>query len=119
MTATVPMPTTEVAVAFDETSFYAADVRRRLSEEAEYGALWRHAEADGDEIWRLAYVCDTGELYLARCDPYPGPNTELRVLGVFAAQNDVETMLVGWREHCGHVGSLDWLLSRTSAIRGS
>jgi hypothetical protein len=112
MTATVPAPTTDVAVVLDEASFFAADPRRRTSEEAEYGALWRHADASGDEIWRLAYVCDTGELYLARCDPYPGPDTELRLLGVFAAQRDVEAMVAGWQEHCGQAGSLDWLLAQ-------
>jgi hypothetical protein len=102
----------EVAVSTDEASFYAADPRRRTSEEAEFGALWRHADAGGDELWRLAYVCDTGEVYLARVDPYPGPTTELRLLGVFATEAEVERRLTGWQEQCGRAGSLDWLLSR-------
>ena len=69
MTAPLPTPATDlsaVTVVMDEASFYAADPRRRTSEEAEYGALWRYADAGGDDLWRLAYVCDTGELFAGR-----------------------------------------------------
>ena len=115
MTAALPTPATDlsdVTVVMDEASFYAADPRRRTSEEADFGALWRHADADGDDLWRLAYVCDTGELYLARVDPYPGPDTELRLLGSVASVEEVDRLLTGWQQHCGKAGSIDWLLER-------
>jgi hypothetical protein len=119
MTATAATPGSTDAdspvVVVDEVSFYAADPRRRTSEEQEYGALWRRADADGDEVWRLALICDTGELFLARVDPYPGPETELRLLRIVGAPAEADALLEGWQEQCGQPGSLQWLEERLSA----
>ena len=116
MTATADRPAVDSpaapVVVLDEASFYAADPRRRTSEEQEYGALWRAADANGDEAWRLSLVCDTGELVIARCDPYPGPETELRILRVVGSAAEADALLAGWQEHCGQPGSFDWLEQR-------
>src|SRR4029077_4787489 len=46
----------------DIEEFYAADERRRQSAELEFGSDWR----GGSARWGVAWVEDTGELYLMR-----------------------------------------------------
>jgi len=119
MTSTVDASATGTpsapAVMADEGSFYAADPRRRTSEEAEYGALWRAEDAGGDDLWRLVLICDTGELVLMRVDPYSGPDTELRLLRVVGSPSEADALLEGWAEECGRPGSLSWLEERLAA----
>ena len=46
-------------------AFYAADQRRRDSEEIEYGGDWL-SQADPTAIYGVSLVVDTGECYLTR-----------------------------------------------------
>lgn len=94
----------------NETRFFAEDARRRSSAEVEYGAVWR--APGGSDAWRVAYLTQTGELFLARTDSYPDSTTELRQLAVLASEREADALLDGWQAECGRPGSLAWLDSR-------
>jgi hypothetical protein len=95
-------------------SFYNADPRRLASRELDVGLWWRE-DADGP-LHRAAWVSDTGELYLVRLGPAAAGGGAVEVLGQLADRERLESLLEGWREHCGEVRSLPWLRERAARI---
>lgn len=98
----------------DEVAFHAADPRRRLSFELDLGATWR-GEGSND-AWRLAWLRDTGELYVCRADGYDGSCTDVLVLAVVAREQEVDVMLDGWRERRDDPDGLAWLVHRAAPL---
>lgn len=98
----------------DEAAFHAADARRRVSTELDLGATWRRSGSN--DAWRLAWVRDTGELYVCRADAYDGSCTDVAVLAVLPDEHVVDAALVGWREHRTDPDGLTWLTGRLSAL---
>ena len=94
----------------DESVFHSADPRRRTSDEVDLGATWR--AAGSDDAWRLAWLRETGELYLCSAGGYPGPSRDVRVLAVLRSETDLDQLLEGWREHREDEDGLAWLRSR-------
>ena len=97
----------------DEIAFQSADPRRRTSDEVDFGATWR--AAGSEDAWRLAWLRETGELYLCQAGGYPGPSEQVQVLAVIPAEHDLDLVLDGWREHRAAEDGLAWLLSRVTA----
>jgi len=95
-------------------SFYNADPRRIGSRELDVGLWWRE-DVDGP-LHRAAWVSDTGELYLVRLGPTAAGGGAVEVLGEVADRERLETLLEGWREHCGEARSLSWLRERAGRI---
>ena len=98
----------------DEHVFQSADPRRRTSDEVDLGATWR--SAGSDDAWRLAWLRDTGELYLFTAAGYPGPSQQVRVLAVVPTEPELDRLLGGWREHRTDEDGLAWLRSRVIAV---
>lgn len=94
----------------DESVFHTADPRRRTSDEVDLGATWR--SPGSDDAWRLAWLRDTGELYLCQAGGYPGPSAHVRVLTTVASEPEVDRLLDGWREHREDEDGLGWLRNR-------
>jgi hypothetical protein len=95
-------------------SFYGSDPRRISSREIDVGLWWREG-ADGP-LYRAAWVSDTGELYLVRLGPTVTGGDAVEVLGEVADREHLESLLDGWREHCGEASSLSWLRERAGRI---
>lgn len=98
----------------DESVFHTADPRRRTSDEVDLGATWR--AAGSDDAWRLAWIRETGELYLCHAGGYPGPSQHVRVLSVLATEADLDRVLEGWRDHRDDEDGLAWLRERLSLV---
>lgn len=98
----------------DEPAFEAADPRRRTSVELDLGATWRWAGSN--DAWRLAWVRDTGELYLCRADGYDGTCTDVTVVARLETEADVDALLVGWRDRRTDPDGLSWLTGRTRLV---
>ncbi|HUC36947.1 MAG TPA: hypothetical protein VMR97_07480 [Acidimicrobiales bacterium] len=111
-------------VQMDIEQFYAADERRRRSEEIELGTDWH--DADGAR-YELSWVADTGELYVMR-EPYV-PMTEdpfgdvyrsavptgavtVAVVGWVAERDAMEELLDGWESAMPQGDSIAWLAER-------
>lgn len=97
----------------DETAFETADPRRRTSDEVDFGATWR--AAGSDDVWRLAWLRETGELFLCSAAGYPGPSQQVRVLAVIPSERDLDLVLDGWRDHRSDEDGLGWLRTRITA----
>jgi hypothetical protein len=95
-------------------SFYNADPRRLASRELDVGLWWRE-DVDGP-LHRAAWVSDTGELYLVRLGPTAAGGGAVEVLGEVSDRERLESLLEGWREHCGEARSLSWLRERAARI---
>jgi len=95
----------------DEPAFHLADPRRRTSMEVDLGATWRWAGSN--DAWRLAWVRETGELYLCRADAYDGGCSDVAVLAVLHHECDVDALVDGWRERRTDPDGLAWLARRT------
>jgi hypothetical protein len=91
-------------------SFYTADERRIHSRELDVGLWWR--EQQGGPLHRAAWVNDTGELYLVRLGPATDGGGRVEVLAQVEEREQLESVLEGWREHCGEPRSLSWLRER-------
>lgn len=98
----------------DEAAFHADDPRRGRSDQVDLGATWR--QAGSNDAWRLAWVRDTGELYLCRADGYDGSCTDVSVVAVVAAERDLDAMLDGWRDRRTDPDGLSWVLGRTAPL---
>lgn len=98
----------------DELAFHAADPRRRSSDEVDLGATWR--EAGSDEVWRLAWLRDTGELYRCQTTGYPGPCNDVTVLAVLPDERALDRLMDGWRDHRHDEDGLGWLRSRLTPV---
>lgn len=94
--------------------FYAADPRRVRSRELDVGLWWRE-DAHGP-LHRAAWVSDTGELYLVRLGSPQQGGGEVEVLATVAERERLESVLAGWREHCGEPRSLKWLRERADRL---
>lgn len=94
----------------DESAFHAADPRRRSSREVDLGATWR--AAGSNDAWRLAWVQDTGELYVCRADGYDGSCTDVHVLAVLPGETVLDAVVAGWQAHRTDPDGLSWLDSR-------
>jgi hypothetical protein len=95
-------------------SFYNSDPRRISSREIDVGLWWR--EGPDGPLYRAAWVSDTGELYLARLGPTVAGGGAVEVLGEVADRECLESLLEGWREHCGEASSLSWLRERVGRM---
>jgi hypothetical protein len=98
----------------DEPAFVADDRRRGRSDQLDLGATWRWAGSN--DAWRLAWVRETGELYLCRADGHDGSCTEVSVLAVLPHEQDVDDLLSGWRDHRTEPDGLSWVLRRTALL---
>ncbi len=96
------------------TSFYTADERRIHSRELDVGLWWREQQ-DGP-LHRAAWVMDTGELYLVRLGPPDTGGGRVEVLASVDQREQLESVLEGWREHCGEPRSLSWLRERSARL---
>ena len=98
----------------DEFAFVAEDPRRARSDQLDLGATWRW---DGsNDAWRLAWVRDTGELYLCRADGHDGTCTDVHLLAVVPREQDVDAMLDGWQERRTDPDGLSWVLRRAAPL---
>jgi hypothetical protein len=95
-------------------AFYNADPVRLGSRELDVGLWWRE-ESDGP-LHRAAWVSETGELYLVRLGPPAEGGGTVEVLASVADSDQLEQLMVGWREHCGEPRSLSWLRERAASI---
>jgi hypothetical protein len=98
----------------DENAFHAANQRRRGSDEVDLGATWRAAGSDA--AWRLAWLRDTGELYLCEAGGYPGPSQHVRVLARVDSEQELDGLLEGWRDHRYDEDGLSWLSGRVTPV---
>jgi hypothetical protein len=98
----------------DEAAFQAADQRRRVSAEVDFGATWRWAGSN--DAWRLSWIRATGELYVCRADGYDGSCTDVQVLAVVGTEAEVDVMLDGWQERRYDPDGLSWVLGRVSPL---
>ncbi|MHB8240402.1 MAG: hypothetical protein ACYDHN_00260 [Solirubrobacteraceae bacterium] len=95
-------------------SFYTADSRRIRSRELDVGLWWR--EGEHGPLHRAAWVSDTGELYLVRLGPDTAGGGRVEVLATVEDRERLESVLEGWREHCGEPRSLAWLRGRAARL---
>jgi len=108
----------------DIEEFYAADERRRRSEEIELGTEWH--DSDGAR-YELSWVADTGELYVMREpdvpmteDPFgdvyrskvPTGAVTVAVVGWLPERNRMEEVLEGWESAMSEPNSIGWLADR-------
>ena len=103
-------------------AYYAADERRRRSEEADYGVYWR---LHGWEYrWRVSYVRHTGEIYAVPEGAMIGPVFMLsRVpshpVGGLGRDSlfyrTLDDILSGWAEYCSRQDGLGWVGDGLSA----
>jgi hypothetical protein len=108
----------------DIEQFYAADERRRRSEEIELGTEWH--DSDGAR-YELSWVADTGELYVMRepdvpmtTDPFgdvyrsnvPTGEITVAVIGWVPERDAMEEVLEGWEAAMGEPNSVAWLAQR-------
>ena len=98
----------------DEVAFVAEDARRGRSDQLDLGATWRWGGSN--DAWRLAWVRETGELYLCRADGYDGTCSDVSVLAVLPREQDVDALLDGWRDHRTEPDGLSWVLRRTAQL---
>ena len=98
----------------DEPAFTAEDPRRGRSDQVDLGATWR--VAGSNDAWRLAWLRDTGELYLCRADGYDGSCTDVSLLAVVPREAEVEALLEGWRDLRTDPDGLSWVLRRTAPL---
>jgi len=95
-------------------AFYNSHPARLTSRELDVGLWWRE-ESDGP-LHRAAWVNDTGELYLVRLGPAALGGGRVEILATVADSEQLERLMVGWREHCGEPRSLSWLRERAASI---
>lgn len=108
----------------DIEEFYAADERRRRSEEIEIGTEWH--DADGAR-YELSWVADTGELYVMREpdvpmteDPFgdvyrsdvPVGEITVAVIGWLPGRDGMEEVLEGWEAAMQQPNGIAWLAQR-------
>ena len=110
--------------AVDLEDFYAADPRRRHSEELEFGTDWQEAGARTEVSWLEA----TGEIYAMRdplghldsdlfgdmsVEPVPGNALTVEVLGVVQGREKAAAVMSGWENAMSSgENSLAWVRDR-------
>ena len=98
----------------DEQAFQEADPRRRSSSEVDFGATWRYD--GGQDAHRVAWLHDTGEVYLCKADGYDGSCTDVRVLAVVESEELLDTLLYGWQDARHQPDGLEWLTGRLELV---
>jgi hypothetical protein len=98
----------------DEQAFQAADPRRRQSAEVDLGATWRWSGSA--DAHRVAWLCETGELYLCKADAYDGSCSDVGVLAVVPTEELLDPLLFGWQDARHADDGLDWLSARLELI---
>ena len=109
----------------DIEAFYAEDERRRQSAELEFGRDWRDAGGRCEVAW----VADTGELYLMR-EPSGGVVGDafgdmramavsehalgVEVLGVIAGRPAIDGVMSGWEQAMPRDDGVAWLRDRVA-----
>jgi hypothetical protein len=118
-----PEPSAGSAGPLSIAEFYAADTRRRESEEVEYGDAWTRSD-DVHATYRLSHVLATGELYTVR-EPHPGgilarfldqlnvdqadaDDLSVDVLAVLSAEQAPQ-LLADWQSAMTGTNSLRWV----------
>lgn len=96
----------------DEPGFLADDPRRRRSDEVDLGATWR--AAGSNDTWHLAWLRDTGELYVCRNDSLVGGCSSVHLLAVLQHEVDLDTLLAGWQTARDAEDGLGWLDGRVT-----
>jgi hypothetical protein len=91
-------------------AFHAADKRRDISHEHEFGLWWLGDDWHAPRF-RAAWVQQTGELYVMQHEGTPGGG-RVDVVAVAPTLEAVDELLDGWCEQVGESGSLRWLLGR-------
>lgn len=94
----------------DEHAFLAEVPARRRSDELDLGATWR--AAGSSDTWRLAWLRDTGELYVCRNDSLVGGGSSVHLLLVLPSEAQVDDLLEGWRAARDGEDGLGWLEGR-------
>jgi hypothetical protein len=104
--------------------FYAADPRRRHSEELEFGIEW----TEGTQRCSVSRVADTGEMYLMR-EPYgavggvmgdgwvadvPLDQLVVEIIGVVPGKPAVEAVMSGWSDAMMETNSIEWVKTRVA-----
>jgi hypothetical protein len=90
------------------TEFTRARPARARSRERDYGLAWR----DGTNVYRAAWIADTGELYIVQLgDPEDGGG-HVELLATGGDLEQTRRALLGWRTACGREESLGWLRER-------
>jgi hypothetical protein len=114
----------------DLEDFYAADPRRRHSEELEFGTDWQEAGARTEVSWLEA----TGEIYAMRdplghlnsdlfgdmsVSPVPGNVLTVEVLGVVPGRDRAAAVMSGWETAMtSGENSLAWVRDRIAHADG-
>jgi hypothetical protein len=108
----------------DIEEFYAADERRRRSEEIELGTEWTDAEGVRHEV---SWIADTGELYVMRepaarmsedgfgdefSGSLPVAAVTVEVVGWIPTRDRMEEVLTTWQDAMAGMNSLSWLVAR-------
>lgn len=99
-----------IATWADEVAFWAADPRRRESDEVDLGATWRRPGSV--DAWKLSWLPGTGELYLSRLVGHPASSADVTVLATVGSEQELDALLEGWRDHRADEDGLTWLASR-------
>ena len=94
------------------TAFRSNDIRRLGPCEVEFGSRWQGARLDLP--WRVVWLEGTGEVAAVQwaASDEGGDAGPVRLLGVVAERGVLDEALKDWWHMCGHLGSLDWVLSR-------
>jgi len=93
-------------------AFYAADERRRRSEEADYGVWWVERGDQRWPTWRVSYIKATGEVYALEL----GQTGRVKLLGAYPPDEgdiyyrSLDQVLVGWAEAPRRY--LSWVVER-------
>src|SRR4051794_22491376 len=126
-----PEPSAGSAGPLSIAEFYAADTRRRESEEVEYGDAWTRSD-DVHATYRLSHVLATGELYTVR-EPHPGgilarfldqlnvdqadaDELTVEILAVLSPEA-ASSALQGWQEAMTGDDSLRWVLAHLADVQ--
>ncbi len=95
----------------DLDEFYAADPRREVSPEVDFGVMWRGGD-DALASYRVSWVEATGELYIYRMT---GGHSHYSVTvfdGLSLSRDAVDAVLDGWAIVCPQLLSVGWLLGQ-------
>ena len=90
------------------TEFTCARPERVQSRECDYGLAWR----DGPNVYRAAWIADTGELYIVQLGEPEDGGGHVELLATGGDLEQTRRALLGWRSACGHEESLSWLRER-------
>ena len=97
--------------------FYAADMRRELSGESDYGVHWHGPEKADFPCWRVSYIQSTGEVYALEL----GSRGRVLVLGTIPPDTyepgrkyyqSLDNILFGWADACLDGEPVTWVRDR-------